>query len=450
MALNGSISVTGLMNQINNKAALRERFYKASQQPPLMMLYPPVSTGEPYDRGPDAFALWNGVTGKGTLYIHIPFCPRRCAFCPFHAAVGKPGDYDEYLKNLLTEAAMYSEAVRDLEFNSVYFGGGTPSVLAPARLSDFLGKLAGLFRIADADISLEAHPGTLDAGKLDALCAAGISRLSLGIQSFNGQVLQASGRGATTDKVRPVLEAALATPFREVNIDLMYGLPDQDLESWRTDLKTATKLEVPGVTLYSTVYLADFTAYCKKHKATIPGTEHRFAMYDLAYDYLNAGGYPQPHFGAGAFLRGDLNPHRQNVALGLPTLGLGTWSYSSTGQFSYHNLFPRAKWALALEQGKLPIRQLVRIPGPERARKYVIEAMLLAYLDLDHFQELFGADLTSTFPDELDVLQDLELVDVENGKLRLTRKGGRHLREVRYLFASNAVVTSLESGAAGL
>ena len=427
-----------------------ERFQRTARQPPLMMLYPPISTGEPYGDGPGANSLWRNAAGPATLYLHIPFCQSRCVFCPFHASVVHPDQFGSYLDAVLAEAALYSEAVNNLQFTSVYFGGGTPSVLPAALIKHFLDDLGSLLCIETADISLEAHPATVDQESLEELCKAGISRLSLGVQSFDAGVLASAGRNDTIGEVRRVLEAALAIPFREVNIDLMYGLPNQTFESWLTDLKTAAEMEVPGLTLYSMVYLADFTAYCGKHKAICPDTEHRLAMYDLAYDYLSAAGYPQPHFGAGAFLRGDMNPHRKNVALGLPTLGLGTWSYSTTGQFGYHNLFPRAKWAMTLKQGKLPIGQLVRIPGSERARKYVIEAMLLAYLDLDHFQELFGSDLVNTFPDELEVLEELELVYIKDGELRLTRKGGRHLREVRYLFASNAVVTSLESGVAGL
>jgi len=438
------------MDQIDNRTALRKRFERATQQPPLMMLYPPVSTGEAYGGGSDALSTWSSVSGKATLYIHIPFCQSRCVFCPFHAIVAKPAVYKSYLETVLAEATFYADVMTELEFSSVYFGGGTPSVLPPTMLKDFLKRLGQRLRISGADISLEGNPASLDQDTLKGFCEAGVSRLSLGVQTFDEEVLQASGRENTARMVRSALENALSTPFREVNIDLMYGLPNQTFDSWQEDLNTATALQVPALTLYSTVYTPGFTTYCEKQNATIPGAEDKLRMYDMAYDYLTGDRYPQPHFGAGAFLRGELNPHRENVLLGRPTLGLGTWAYSTTAQTGHHNLFPWRQWAQAVKKGKLPIGQVVRIQDSERARKYVIEAMLLAYLDLGQFQQMFGSDLADTFPDELAVLDELDLVYVEEGELRLTRKGGRHLREIRYMFASNEVVAALENGCASL
>ncbi len=171
-------------------------------------------------------------------------------------------------------------------------------------------------------------------------------------------------------------------------------------------------------------------------------------MYARAYDYLDGAGYAQPHFGAGAFFRGGLNPHRRNVALGLPMLGLGTWAYSSSGRFAYHNRYPTPDWAREVEAGRLPIRQLLEIPERERARKWVIEALLLAYVNLADFRAAFGKELAEVFPAELAVLAEHCLAEANDGELRLTREGGRHLREIRYLFASEDVVDALESGVA--
>jgi coproporphyrinogen III oxidase-like Fe-S oxidoreductase len=215
-----------------------------------------------------------------------------------------------------------------------------------------------------------------------------------------------------------------------------------------SDLARATKLGIPGLTLYGTVYLPQFQEHCEKGGYQVSGPAERFAMYEMAYHHLTSTGYPQPHFGANAFLRGALNPHRRNVELGLPMLGLGTWAYSSTGPFAYHNLYPSAEWARQISSGKLPIRQLVPVPESERARKYVVEALLLAYLNLGHFRARFGRELHEEFPHELAVLDREGLVKIEDGELRLTRRGGRHLREIRYLFASESVVDAIETGAA--
>lgn len=424
---------------------LLNRFERARAAPRLMMLYPPVCTGETYVGRPEARDLWAEASGSATLYVHVPFCAARCGFCPFYAVVPRNGDCEDYVSALLAEAALYAPHVSHLRFTSVYFGGGTPTLLPPTLVERILDRLRGLMHLQGADVTLEGHPGTVDDVTLRNLRAAGMTRLSLGVQSFDPDVLNASGRGDTADLVRPSVEAAMNASLREVNIDLMYGLPAQSFDTWEADLDTAVRMGIPSLTLYATVYLPAFRERCESAGHEIAGDDDRATMYERAHEMLDASGYPQPHFGAGAFLRGEMNPHRRNVALGRPTLGLGTWAYSSTGTWAYHNRTPAAAWAAEIRNGRLPIHRIVQVEPAERARRHVIEALLLSYVDLAHFKATWGLDLSDAFPAELEVLEQLGLTTVEDGELRLTRTGARHQREIRYLFASPDVVDALES-----
>lgn len=430
---------------------LLDRFERSSQSPRLLMLYPPVATGQPYSGVPDAQRLWAGSSMEGTLYVHVPFCHTRCVFCPFYAVVAAAGDLEAYVDAVLAEAALYADAVSHIRFTSVYVGGGTPTVLPPPLVERLLNGLGSMVRIDGAQVTAEAHPAHVNAASVRALRAAGVGRLSIGVQSFNDRVLEACGRGDTIGRVIPAVAAALGAGFSDVNIDLMYGLPEQGFSTWQHDLERAVRLGVPGLTLYSTVYLPPFRSQSESRGFTIASDADRLSMYADAFEFLGQAGYHQPRYGAGAFLRTDLNAHRRNVSLGLPTLGLGTWAYSSSGAFSYHNLFPTQAWMAAVRADRLPIRQLVTVPPAERPRKYMVEAMLLAYVDLAHFRDAFGVELADAFPEELAVLDHLDLARIEDGELRLTRKGGRHLREIRYLFASEAIVQQMErEGAEGL
>ncbi len=431
------------------ESRLLERYQRAVREPRLMMLYPPISTGHHYDGAPGADELWRESPATGTLYVHVPFCRTRCGFCPFFAEAGRDHDYDRYAKAVLAEADLFARGARHLAFTSVYLGGGTPALLPPATVASLLDGLRRRFWIEGADVMIEAHPASVDATRLAELSAAGVTRVSIGVQSFDPEVLRACGRADTVDRVRPAVEAALGTQMRDVNVDLMYGLPGQTAKTWAADLRAAVGLGIPGLTLYATVYLPAFRRRCKSRRLRIPPPGARWAMCERAFEFLNAAGYPQPHFGANAFLRGGLNPHRRNVALGLPTLGLGSWAYSSSGAFAYHNHSPLEVWLRDVERGRLPIRQVLAVPEAERARKYVIEALLLAYLDLSSFRQRFGMDLAQAFPVELALLGRLGLATIEDGELRLTRRGGRHLREIRYLFASERVVEVLETAGAG-
>jgi oxygen-independent coproporphyrinogen-3 oxidase len=439
------------MVSLDAQSRLIERFERAVRSPRLMMLYPPVSTGQPYQGKPDGRGLWEHAVADGTLYVHVPFCQRRCAFCPFYAVVGTDEDYADYIDTVLAEAALFTPAAERVRFTSLYMGGGTPTVLPPALVERLLRGLGKRFRLEAADVSMEANPLHVDRSRLREYMAAGVTRLSLGVQSFDAHVLRASDRGDTVASVMPAVEAALAAPLRDFNVDLMYGLPDQTFGSWMGDLRRAAELGIPGLTLYGTVYVPSFQSRCEGEGRKVAGPQARLAMYEMAYDFLSKSGYPQPHFGAGAFQRHGLNPHRVNVSLGNPMLGLGTWAYSSVGPYAWHNQTPTPVWAAEVRAGRLPIHHLLPVPENERIRKYVIEALLLAYVNLEHFRSSFGKELKDTFPDELAVLSLLGLAAIEDGELRLTRKGGHHLREIRYLFASDAVVTSLETDeAAGL
>ncbi|GAB4136911.1 MAG: radical SAM family heme chaperone HemW [Planctomycetota bacterium] len=429
----------------NAVRSLKERFQRATSSPPLMMLYPPVSGGRPFEGSTED--LWRGVdAGEATLYVHVPFCRTRCIFCPFHATVAPPEDYGPYVDALLAEASMHARHLEACSFSSVYFGGGTPSVLPPDLLRRLLDGLRGRLRIDGADISLEASPSTIDAGKLRALREAGVTRLSLGVQSFDAKALAGCGRDDRPADVLRSLDAALAAGFRDVNIDLMYGLPGQTLPAFLGDLRIAAGRAVPGVTLYAAVYLPALAQRARDLGCEVPTEDDKHEFYGAAYDFLTANGYPQRHFGAGAFLRGGLNAHRRNVAHGAPTIGIGTWAYSSTGVRAWQNLAPREAWAETLGRGRPPIATVLEVDEEERPRKWAIEALLLAFLDRRLFERRFGETVEARFPAELEALLDLGLIEDAADEIRLTREGGRHLREIRYVFASEKVVEAMESG----
>lgn len=428
---------------------LIDRFQRSTRAPRLMMLYPPVATGERYDRTPDEAALWRDAPNLGTLYVHLPFCRTRCGFCPFHATTGGETIIESYVDAVLAEAERYSPHVDRKHFTSVYLGGGTPGLLPPATIGRLLSGLGARLHLEGADVTMETHPRFAELSNLRAMRQAGVTRLSLGVQSFDPWVLRAAGRADTVDQVGPAAEAAMAAGFDDVNIDLMYGLPEQTFGSWRADLERCASLGIPGLTLYATVYLPEFLERCKSRGFTVPSEAARFAMYEVAFDYLRAHGYPGARLGAGAFVRHELNAHRRNVSLGLPMLGLGTWAYSSTGSFAYHNHFPMGDWMQALAAGHAPIRQIVRVSPAERSRKYVIEALLLGYVSLAAYRVNFGTELEDDFAEEIGTLRHLGLVKIDEGELQLTREGARHLRSIRYLFASEDVVGAMERDATG-
>ncbi|SHO43020.1 radical SAM family heme chaperone HemW [Desulfopila aestuarii] len=186
------------------------------------------------------------------LYIHIPFCVSKCRYCSFSSFAGLNGLYDRYLLNVKKEMDQISAGCcKKMELQTVFLGGGTPTVLDPERLVNLLDHAEKLFGFAfDAEISVEANPGTVDGRALELLRQGGFDRLSLGVQSFSADELAMLGRCHSPMEADAAFKAARSAGFTNISLDLMYGLPGQTIESWRTTLITALTLEPEHLSMY--------------------------------------------------------------------------------------------------------------------------------------------------------------------------------------------------------
>ncbi|MBU0944758.1 MAG: radical SAM family heme chaperone HemW [Proteobacteria bacterium] len=185
------------------------------------------------------------------LYIHIPFCAAKCSYCSFNSYAGLEGLQERYVEALCVEMVKSASGRRIAPLQTIFLGGGTPTLLSASLLRKVLSSCLALFPLApDAEISIEANPGTVDGEKLDFLRAAGVNRLSLGVQSFADQELGRIGRIHSAAEAVRAVHMARAAGFQNLSLDLMYGLPDQDAGSWRTSLETAFSLALNHLSLY--------------------------------------------------------------------------------------------------------------------------------------------------------------------------------------------------------
>ncbi len=242
------------------------------------------------------------------LYVHIPFCVAKCYYCSFHSyAIGRENCVlkglgqrntllERYVRALLQEGEKYSRSdyLAGESFNSLYIGGGTPTCLTGGQLYLLLASLRELFGIsAEAEITVEANPGTLDNGKLRKLREGGCNRLSLGVQSFDPRELEALGRIHQALDVYNTFSEARKEGFTNINIDLMYGLPGQDLRQWAANLKEAVALNPEHISLYQLSLEENTPFYDLLQKGLLTEFDEDTAagMYDLAQGYLAANGY---------------------------------------------------------------------------------------------------------------------------------------------------------------
>lgn len=228
------------------------------------------------------------------LYIHIPFCARRCPYCDFAISVGAKDDFKErYLNALKHELEIVAKSTFD-EIQTINLGGGTPTALSIAQLQDLMNTIRRLFSIAaDAEISIEGNPEFLEAEKLQALREAGWNRLSLGAQSFDDAVLRKLGRAHSPSQIKSTFREARNAGFDNINLDLIYGVPGQTLDSWKRTLENAAQLEPNHLSCYA-LTIEPQTPFAKWiDQGRMPDVDDDMAtkMMDIAASFLHSCGF---------------------------------------------------------------------------------------------------------------------------------------------------------------
>ncbi len=366
------------------------------------------------------------------IYVHIPFCERVCPYCDF--AVEAVGQLDReleraYVELLLRElelarSALY-ERLEGRSLATVYFGGGTPSLLQAASVERLLGAFAETFRGPAAEVTLELNPGILECRRVPAYRAAGVTRLSVGLQSLHDHTLKRLGRAHKASEALRGLEACLAADFPSLSVDLIYGAPDQSELELLCDLERVVDLGVPHVSAYA-LTLEPGTPFARAHargRLPLPGEDESVRMGRLLRARLVAAGYAQ--YEISSFSRpGHLSCHNQRYWRRQDVLGLGVSAASLLGELRFQNLKPRRAWRAELEAGRRPLAE-AEVRSGEDARR---ETLYLGFRRLEgisraEFRRCFGTTPERHFGVEIEELQSLGLVCEHQGRLRLTERG---------------------------
>ncbi len=216
------------------------------------------------------------------LYVHWPWCVRKCPYCDFNSRVGNyKREESRYIEALLVDLEKIASQIHR-PISSIYFGGGTPSLMSEAGLSDLLDGIYERFTVIDgAEVSLEANPGTVTKEKLQSFFKSGVTRLSIGAQSFNDEMLRALGRIHTSSEAKDAIRAA-SEIFEEVNIDLMYALPTQTQEMFEADIKEALSFGTTHLSIYE-LTIEEGSVFFKKPPKGLPNSDRAFEMAERAF-----------------------------------------------------------------------------------------------------------------------------------------------------------------------
>jgi oxygen-independent coproporphyrinogen-3 oxidase len=365
------------------------------------------------------------------LYVHIPYCDSKCPYCDFNSYAAKQWPEQEYVAALIAEMRSAAERAPwcDGEVQTVFFGGGTPSLFAPESIATVLDAAAALWpRAADVEITLEANPGTVDVAKLRGFAAAGINRLSFGVQSFQPAHLARLGRIHSAAQAAAAIHHAREAGFRNVNLDLMFGIPGQTFAEWDADLACAIALRPEHVSAYNLTYEPG-TPFGAWHRAgaLLPVPEEaEVAMLARTRAVLGAHGYAQYEISnyaqPGRECAHNLNYWRAGAYLGI---GAGAYSFAAVPSSG-------CRWG----NEKSPPRYIERVAQDRHAR--VSEDQLTAeqargefvFLGLrcragfesDEFVRRFGLDFRTAYPHVDAFVRDGYLA-LERGAWQLTERG---------------------------
>jgi oxygen-independent coproporphyrinogen-3 oxidase len=376
------------------------------------------------------------VSPNGGLYIHIPFCVRKCAYCGFYSVSDlnlKPA----FMRALNAEIAAVEAG--PLAFDTVYFGGGTPSILEPAEVEGIINRLDSRYRLAGPmEVTLEANPGTVDPDRLKGFRSAGVTRLNLGVQSFREENLMMLGRMHSAGQAHDAAAAARRAGFEDVGMDLIYGLPGQTLDAWAMDIESALAYAPEHLACYMlSIEPGTPLAEGERLGRFRPAPEEDTAELFLATSARLAGrGYQ--HYEISNFARGTpsggdarVSRHNSKYWAYAPYLGFGPAAHSFRPPRRFWNHRDVRRYIAELQAGRRP-------PGGEESLsvdQQMLEVVMLglrtsAGIDQADFKERFGRDFNEIYGAAAHDLAGRGLLALENGRCAPTRQGMLFLNTV--------------------
>lgn len=354
------------------------------------------------------------------LYLHIPFCLKKCLYCDFYSLPSSVGVREEYLDALLRQAEEYGLQTADYAVDTVFLGGGTPSLLNEKQIALLFHKLYRCFNVTKkAEVTVEVNPGTVDAKKLKALRKAGVNRLSIGMQSFVEQDLAACGRIHGVNENLAAFSAARKAGFDNISIDLMFGLPDQSMANLVASLNTAIKLSPEHISFYGLKLEEGTPFYAMRDSLRLPNEEAEREMYFVSRELLLQNGYYQYEISNFAkknkFCRHNVKYWNGDEYLGI---GPAAHSYFAGKRFSFKKNL-RLYIDSFSEKGADEdiIDEMIDIPPSARIAEYVmLRFRLCDGIDLESFKRLFGREFESLYLAKMQpFLQSGHIVRTERG-----------------------------------
>lgn len=355
------------------------------------------------------------------LYVHVPFCKRKCVYCDFASYAGCEGRMDAYFQALYAEMDAWLPKLKAYRVRSVFFGGGTPSLVPAEKIAESLARLKDALPFADdAEITLEANPGTLDMQKLSIYRSAGVNRLSIGVQSFDGRVLESIGRIHTPQEAEAAVWMAREAGFSNISIDLMYALPDQDMKIWSETLDRAVTLPISHISAYSLIVEpnTEMERRVRAGIAKIADDDTVNEMQRMAICRLQRAGFARYEISNFAKV-GRESRHNLIYWTGGEYLGLGSAAHSLLDNVRFCNPPELERYI----SGERCLERSLRSLQDQKEETLMLSTRLIRGLDLAAWERDYSESFVEKHERQIEKLLAYDLIQLQNGFLRLTPAG---------------------------
>ena len=367
------------------------------------------------------------------IYLHIPFCRKRCHFCYFRVYTDKDSAAIKcYIDATLQELAIYAAkpAIRGRKVNFVYFGGGTPSYLSVDQLKHLFGGMKALLPWDEIEeVAFEAEPGTLTDHKLKAIRELGVTRLSLGVENFDDHILEINGRAHHSKEIARAYGYAQELKFPQINIDLIAGMVEETEDNWRECVRKTIEMSPDSVTIYEMEIPYNTTIYKQmkaegKLVAPVADWETKRGWVNYAFNELEKIGYTiSSAYTAVKDPQRTKFIYRDRLWAGADLLSLGVASFGHVSGTHYQNHHDFDPYVQRVQKGELPVHRALTPNDDERLIREFVLQLKLGHVSRDYFKKKFSVELTERFAAPLQTLKDWGFLSVEGDHILLNREG---------------------------
>lgn len=362
------------------------------------------------------------------LYLHIPFCDHKCGYCDFYSATNLAAYGEDFVAALLREIELRAESFRHVSFNTVFFGGGTPSLLTEAQLAQIMDALFANYAIVEgAEITLETNPGTVNREKLALFRQSGINRISFGVQSFHNDELKFMERIHSASEAKANIAAAREVGFDNVSFDLIFALPNQPLSRWEATLTEAVALETPHISAYSLIFEKNTPFYNQMRRGEISPLpeENEREFFEFTMNFLAKNGYSQYEISNYSTSEARQSQHNIKYWKHEPYLGFGPSAHSFDGTASrWWNVRSTEKYIETLNTGELPTTGRESLSSADLKTETIMLGLRMnAGIDLRAYKARFGSHFAADFAEPIEKFVGLGMIRLNKQFCSLTKEG---------------------------